>query len=74
VWSAESGGTDPASVVAAADGFSADLISSATPGDTVFLVEAFSGGVPVSGEYTLTVIAKPEIGELVFTTGAISPK
>jgi hypothetical protein len=44
------------------------------PGDSVFLIEAFAGGVAVSGEYTLTVVPKPDLGELVLTNGAISPK
>jgi len=74
VWSFESGPTDPATVVVAADGFSADLISGSVPGDSVFLIQAFSGGQPVSGEITLTVVPKPDLGELVFTPGAISSK
>lgn len=74
VWSQETGPTDPAVAVAAADGFSADLISGSVDGDTVFLIQAFSGGVPVNGEYTLTVVPKPDLGELVLTNGAVSPK
>lgn len=74
VWSAETGPSDPATVAPNPDGFEADLISGAVDGDTVFLISAFSGGVPVNGEYTLTVVPKPELGELVITNGAITPK
>lgn len=74
VWTAENGPSDPAVVSPSVDGFEADLISGAVDGDTVFLVSAFSGGNPVSGEYTLTVVPTPQLGELTITNGAISPK
>jgi hypothetical protein len=74
VWTQEAGPTDPATVVASADGFTADLISGGSPGDTVFLVAYSVGGVPQSAEITVTITAKPDIGEAVFTAGTIVPK
>ncbi len=74
VWSQEAGGTDPATVIPSGDGFSATLVSSATPGDTVFLVSATVGGVAVSAEITLTVVSAAVLGALVFSAGAPSPK
>jgi len=74
VWSVEDGNTDPVTLAVAADGFSAFNISGNAPGDSVVLVEYFVGGVKQSAEYTVTVVAAPEIGNAVFTADAPVPK
>lgn len=74
LYSLESGPTDPATLSPSADGFELTVSSGTVPGDNIILCEAFSGRVPISGEITVTVVPKPELGELVFGDGVIAPK
>jgi hypothetical protein len=73
-WSVEDGNSDPVTLATAGDGFSAVNSSGTAPGDSVVLVQYSVGGVPQSAEYTVTVVAKPQIGNAVFTADAPVPK